>query len=183
MLSNKLRGKPDVFSNTNNIPAPVTFYSLHSTLNNGGEYHFNKLAGKKVLIVNTASDCGFTEQYAQLQQLQGKFKDSLVVIGFPSNDFKKQEKGSDEQIAAFCKIRFGVTFPLMQKTVVKKQPDQNSIYAWLSNKRLNGWNDRQPGWNFTKYLVNENGVLTHYFPHGMSPLDKIIIAEINAPKI
>ena len=119
-----------------NISPPVPFYSLKAIANNGNEFDFAQLKGKKVLLVNTASDCGFTGQYDQLQLLHEKYKDHLVILGFPANDFKEQEKGSDEEIAAFCKINFGVTFPLMKKSTVRKGAEQNNIFKWLSQRRL-----------------------------------------------
>jgi len=161
-----------------NISPPAPFYSLKAIANNGNEFDFAQLKGKKVLLVNTASDCGFTGQYDQLQLLQEKYKDHLVVLGFPANDFKEQEKGSDEEIAAFCKINFGVTFPLMKKSTVRKGAHQNNIFKWLSDSTLNGWSNKQPSWNFSKYLVDENGHLVHYFDPSISPLSDEVINEI-----
>ena len=160
------------------IAPPVPFYSLKAIANNGNEFDFAQLKGKKVLLVNTASDCGFTGQYDQLQLLQEKYKDHLVVLGFPANDFKEQEKGSDEEIAAFCKINFGVTFPLMKKSTVRKGAHQNNIFKWLSDSTLNGWSNKQPSWNFSKYLVDENGQLVHYFDPSISPLSNEVMNEI-----
>ncbi len=160
------------------IAPQVSFYSLKAIANNGNEFDFAQLKGKKVLLVNTASDCGFTGQYDQLQLLQEKYKDHLVIIGFPANDFKEQEKGSDEEIAAFCKINFGVTFPLMKKSTVRKGAHQNNIFKWLSDSTLNGWSNKQPSWNFSKYLVDENGHLVHYFDPSISPLSNEVINEI-----
>ena len=124
------------------------------------------------MLVNTASACGYTNQYEDLQKLSEKYKDQLVVIGFPANDFKEQEKGSDEEIAEFCKVNFGVTFPLMKKSVVKKTEDQNEVYQWLTDPAKNGWNEQEPSWNFSKYLVNEKGALTNYFDPSIEPLSK-----------
>ena len=119
--------------------------------------------------MNTASDCGYTAQYDDLQKMYMENKDKLIILGFPSNDFGNQEKGNDEEIAQFCKINFGITFPLMKKTVVKKTSAQNSVFRWLTDKKENGWNDHQPDWNFSKYFVNEEGILTHYFGPSISP--------------
>ena len=119
--------------------------------------------------MNTASDCGYTPQYNDLESLYKEYKDKLVVIGFPANDFGEQEKGDDEKIAQFCKANFGVTFPLAKKSTVIKSPDQNNIFKWLSDEKLNGWNNQPPKWNFSKYLVNENGVLVGYFDSSVSP--------------
>jgi glutathione peroxidase len=150
----------------------VSFYTLSDTLNNNSALNFETLKGKKVLLVNTASDCGYTNQYDDLQKLSELYKDKLVVIGFPANDFKEQEKGSDEDIAQFCKLNYGVTFPLVKKSSVIKSEQQNPVFNWLTNTTKNGWNDKAPTWNFSKYLVNENGVLVNYFDPSVSPLDE-----------
>lgn len=158
---------------------PLTdFYALHTILNNNQDFAFNSLKGKKVLLVNTASDCGYTGQYDELQQLQDKYKDKLVVIGFPANDFKEQEKGTDDEIAQFCKINYGVRFQLAKKSVVIKSTAQNEVFKWLSNASSNGWCNQAPVWNFSKYLVDENGVLLGFFSQTISPLDKAIIAKL-----
>ncbi len=148
-----------------------SIYDLNISLNNGNTLPLKQFAGKKMLLVNTASDCGYTDQYAELQQLYSQHKDQLVVIGFPANDFKQQERGTDEQIAQFCQVNYGVTFPLSKKTVVVKSGEQNPVFRWLTNGKLNGWNDKAPSWNFSKYLINEQGVLTHYFDPAISPLN------------
>ena len=158
-------------SNTRTKP-PVPFHSLKAEINNGELFVFASLRGKKVLIVNTASDCGYTDQYEDLQKLYEQHVGELVVLGFPANDFKEQEKGSDEEIAAFCKLNYGVSFPLMKKSVVKKSPGQNEVFKWLTDPARNGWNDKPPTWNFTKFLINEEGVLTDYFEAGVSPSGK-----------
>jgi glutathione peroxidase len=128
-------------------------------------------AGKYLLIVNTASDCGFTGQYSELQQLANQFSDKLVVLGVPSNDFKEQEKGDAFEIAAFCQRNYGVQFPLAEKAVVKKGKSQHTLFQWLSNADLNGWNNQAPTWNFSKYLLDPTGKLVGYFDPGVSPLD------------
>jgi glutathione peroxidase len=157
---------------------PVSFYSLKSILNSGTEFDFATLKGKKVLLVNTASNCGYTNQYDDLQKLSEEYKDKLMVIGFPANDFKEQEKGSDEEIAQFCKVNYGVTFPLMKKSQVIKSPGQNSVFQWLTDSVKNGWNNRPPSWNFTKYLVNEEGILINYFGPSISPISKDVTEAI-----
>ena len=159
--------------------APVSFYTLRDTLINGQAFDFSSLKGKKVLLVNTASDCGYTDQYDELQKLYQKHADTLVVIGFPANDFKQQEKGNDEQIASFCRINYGVTFPLMKKSVVVDHPAQNPVFRWLTNPAENGWNSKFPSWNFSKYLVNEQGMLSNYFEPSVSPLSKEVLSAIN----
>ena len=177
MWANKQSGK-----NTENISgheeAPVSFYTLKAASNSGDTIHFDSFKGKKILLVNTASNCGFTDQYRALQELSDKFKDSLVVLGFPSNDFKEQEKGTDSEIAQFCKLNYGVTFPLFKKSVVINSDAQNNVYQWLTKKDSNGWNDKVPVWNFTKYLVDENGQLTNYFGPSVSPLSEEVLKAI-----
>jgi len=157
---------------SNSKEAPVSFYSLKAEQIDGGQLDFATLKGRKVLLVNTASDCGYTDQYDALQELHEAYGDKLVVLGFPANDFKNQEKGTDKEIAAFCKLNYGVSFPLMKKSVVVKSADQHEVFKWLTEASRNGWNDRQPSWNFTKFLVNENGVLTNYFEAAVSPGSK-----------
>lgn len=174
----KLRGKNNTELSNRQKP-PVSFYSLKGILNNNTELDFDSLKGKKLLLVNTASDCGYTNQYDDLQKLYEEYNDKLAVIGFPANDFKEQEKGSDEEIAQFCKLNYGVTFPLMKKSTVIKSPEQNHIFQWLTDSTKNGWNNKPPSWNFTKYLVNEEGVLTNYFGPSISPMSKDIINAIN----
>jgi glutathione peroxidase len=157
---------------------PVSFYSLRGTLNNGESLDFAALQGKKVLLVNTASDCGYTNQYSELQKLSEQYKDKLVVIGFPANDFKEQEKGNDTEIAQFCKVNYGITFTLMKKSSVVTSSLQNPVFQWLTDSSKNGWNNKVPTWNFSKYLVNEKGVLTNYFDPSVSPDSEVVIKAI-----
>ncbi|MBK8712826.1 MAG: glutathione peroxidase [Niastella sp.] len=152
--------------------APESFYLLNAVLIHGETFSFESLKGKKVLLVNTASDCGYTPQYKGLEQLHQQEKDRLVIIGFPSNDFGEQEKGSNNEIGNFCEKNFGVTFLLTQKSIVKKMSGQDPVYKWLTDETKNGWNDVAPSWNFCKYLVNEEGNLTHFFESGIEPLSK-----------
>ncbi|MBI1781312.1 MAG: glutathione peroxidase [Sphingobacteriales bacterium] len=170
--------KAKSFSNHQTQPS-VSFYSLKPVLNNGIVYDLSQLKGKKILLVNTASDCGYTNQYDDLQKLYEQEKDKLVILGFPANDFKEQEKGSDEEIAQFCKLNFGVTFPLMKKSVVIKGAEQNEVFKWLSDSTLNGWSNKQPSWNFSKYLVSEEGALTNYFSPSVSPLSNEVLSAIH----
>ena len=176
MWWNKITGKKnDKLENEKTVP-PVSFYSLKTTLNNGSVLNFSDYKGKKVLIVNTASDCGYTDQYEDLQKLfETK---NLAVIGFPANDFKQQEKGTDEEIASFCKLNYGVSFPLAKKSVVVKSAEQNEVFRWLTDVKLNGWNEKQAAWNFSKYLVDEKGVLTHYFGSAVSPMSDELLDAI-----
>jgi len=162
-------GKSTILRN-DTVQPPVSFYGLQATLISGAPLRFDSLKGKKVLLVNTASDCGYTRQYDALQQLQDKYADRLLVIGFPSNDFKNQESASNEDIAGFCRINYGVRFPLAEKSSVKAGTAQNGIYRWLSDAAMNGWNKQDPKWNFCKYLINEQGILTGYFSSAVDPL-------------
>ncbi len=148
----------------------VPFYSLKDTLNDGSIFDFAQLKGKKVVLVNTASDCGYTDQYGDLQKLYEANKERLIIIGFPANDFKEQEKGDDASIATFCQRNYGVSFLLMKKSSVVKGAEQNPVFQWLTEATKNGWNNKAPAWNFSKYIVNEKGVLTNYFGSTISPL-------------
>ena len=177
MWFTKLTGKDTKEISGAKLP-PVSFYTLKGVKNNGDTLDFSSLKGKKVMLVNTASDCGFTNQYNDLQKLSEQYKDKFVVIGFPANDFKEQEKGSNEEIAKFCKLNFGVTFPLMGKSSVIKSAQQNTVYQWLTDSANNGWNNKPPSWNFTKYLINEKGVLTNYFGSSISPMSNEVLKAI-----
>ncbi len=157
-------------ANTPVSPA-VSFYTLTAQLNDGKPLNLNEFKGRKILLVNTASDCGYTRQYEGLEKLYREHKEDLVVLGFPANDFKEQEKGTDATIAAFCKRNFGVSFPLMNKTRVIKGTGQNEIFEWLTNKDKNGWNDQAPTWNFCKYLIDEKGCLVRFFASSVDPAD------------
>jgi len=176
----KLFGKGvKTLQNEKNIQPPQSIYALSIEKNDGNILRLDSLKGKKILLVNTASDCGYTAQYDDLQKLHEQYKEKLVVIGFPANDFKEQEKGTDEEIAQFCKLNFGVTFPLTKKTVVKKGQQQNAIFQWLTDSSKNGWCNKQPPWNFSKYIINEKGVLTNYFDPAISPMSEEIRKAIN----
>lgn len=169
----KLLGKKTkVLSNAKNVRPVQSIYDLSVPLNNGNSLPLQTYKGKKLLLVNTASNCGYTNQYDDLQKLYQQFNNQLEIIAFPANDFKDQEKGSDNDIAQFCKLNFGVTFPLAKKSVVTKSGDQNNIFKWLTDKSKNGWNEQPPSWNFSKYLLNEQGILTHYFGPSVSPLSE-----------
>lgn len=172
-----MTGKSNKILKSTNM-ATTSFYDLKTTLNNGSELDFASLKGKKVLLVNTASDCGYTNQYEGLQALHEKFKDKLVLIGFPANDFGEQEKGSDTTIEQFCKVNFGVTFPLAKKSTVIKNADQNEVYQWLTTEEQNGWNYTAPTWNFCKYLIDENGELTHFFEAAIEPMSKELTSAV-----
>ncbi|MBA5629593.1 glutathione peroxidase [Moheibacter lacus] len=129
----------------------------------GETFDFATLKGKKILVVNTASECGFTPQFEGLEALYQKYKDdNFVIVGFPSNDFGQQDPGSNKEIAEFCKINYGVTFPMMSKISVKGDSIA-PIYQFLTQKELNGKKNSSVKWNFQKYIINEDGTLEDYF--------------------
>jgi len=160
-----------ILINNQNIAPLTPFYDLAVTLNNGEMIRFSEFRGKKVLLVNTASGCGYTGQYAELQSLHEQMGDKLVIIAFPANDFAGQEKSNDQEIAQFCQVNYGVTFSVAKKGVVIKIPEQQPVYNWLTDKNSNGWNDHEPDWNFGKYLISGEGMLTHYFGPSVSPME------------
>jgi glutathione peroxidase len=159
----------DVIENGNHIKPPVPIYGITIETNDGKSQPMSDFKGKKIMIVNTASDCGYTAQYDGLQALHEKLGDKLVIIGFPANDFKEQEKGTDEEIGAFCRKNYGVSFLLAKKASVIKGNNQQEMYQWLTQKQKNGWNSKSPSWNFSKYLINEEGMLTNYFGPSIEP--------------
>jgi|LakMenEpi03Aug12_release.lakeMendotaPanAssembly.Ray.scaffolds.fasta_scaffold00720_47 glutathione peroxidase len=165
------------------IAEPLTsVYTIPFELINGDTADLSVYRGKKIVIVNTASDCGYTGQYEELQKLYEQRKDDIVIIGFPANDFKEQEKGSNEEIASFCKKNYGVEFPMAMKTSVVKSSTQHDLFKWLSEAGKNGWNEQAPSWNFSKYIIDEQGKLIGYFDPGVSPLGKEFTNIINTPK-
>ncbi|MEY3541952.1 MAG: hypothetical protein RLZZ204_764 [Bacteroidota bacterium] len=167
----------------NTASAPITsVYTIPFELINGDTTDLSAYRGKKIVVVNTASDCGYTGQYEELQKLYAQRKDDIVIIGFPANDFKQQEKGSNEEIASFCKKNYGVEFPLAMKTTVIKSADQHPIFKWLSDQKQNGWNEQAPSWNFSKYVIDEQGKLIGYFDPGVSPLGNDFTKALNTPK-
>ena len=165
-------------TNNNHIQPSKSIYQLSVLLNGGQSLNLDAFKGKKMLLVNTASDCGYTGQYSELEKLYRDYKNKLVIIAFPANDFKNQETGTDEEIEKFCTFNYGVTFPLAKKSTVVRSAEQNEVFKWLSEKKLNGWNDKAPSWNFSKYLVDENGLLTHYFDPAISPLSDEVLRAI-----
>lgn len=162
--------KKNHLTNIKNEKPTTDFFDFKIMLNDGTELALDSFKGKKIMVVNTASDCGFTGQYDQLEKLYQKHKDRLIIIGFPSNEFGNQEKGSDASISSFCKINYGVQFPIAIKGEVLKCDTQQDIYKWLTDNSKNGWNNQAPTWNFCKYLINEQGVLVDFFNSGIDPL-------------
>ena len=150
-----------------------SFYDLKATSIDGEEISFKKYKGKKVLIVNTASSCGYTYQYEGLQKLNDIYGKDVEILGFPANDFLFQERGSDAEIADFCEKNCGVTFQMFSKITTKGR-NQSPVYTWLTNKDLNGWNEKKPTWNFCKYLIDENGNLVEFFDKSVKPMSKEI---------
>lgn len=141
----------------------------------GKDFDFASLKGKKVMIVNTASECGFTPQYQQLEEVYKKYAgQNLVIIGFPCNDFGAQEPGSAAEIRAFCTKNYGVTFPLMEKISIASSP----VYQWLTQKSQNGVADAVVKWNFNKFLIDENGKLVKHLPSKSKPTDEEVTAWI-----
>ncbi|MBB6459260.1 glutathione peroxidase [Flammeovirga kamogawensis] len=156
-----------------------TFYGFKMKKLDGSVLDFQTLKGKKIFIVNTASKCGFTPQYEQLEKLHQKYGENLIILGFPCNQFGKQEPGTSEEIASFCKLNYGVTFTMMEKVNVKKGDDQSPLYRWLTDPSENGWNDEAPSWNFCKYYINEKGELKDFFNSNIKPLDEEVIKAIS----
>src|SRR3954467_4469543 len=153
---------------------PKTIYEFKVPSIEGGTIDFSKYKGKKILVVNTASKCGYTKQYAGLEKLYKEHKDKLVVVGFPANNFGGQEPGTNEEIQEFCKVRFGVTFPLASKVDVVGD-STHPLFKWLTSKEENGVLDATIGWNFTKFLLDENGKLVASFPSKVTPESEEII--------
>lgn len=154
-------------------------YSFKVPSLDGGTIDFSTFKGKKILIVNTASECGYTPQYEDLEKLYETYKDQLVIVGFPANNFGSQEPGTNEQIKAFCTSKFNVTFPMAAKISVKGD-DMDPIYHWLTEKTLNGFGDFEVKWNFNKFLLNENGELIGYFPSKTTPMSDELVKAITS---
>ncbi len=153
----------------------VDFYSLSAETIDGDTLYFSELRGKKVLIVNTASKCGFTPQYEDLEKLYEEYKDDdFIIIGFPANNFMHQEPGTNEEIKQFCTTNYGVTFPMMAKISVKGK-EMHPVYKWLTSKEENGVMDSKVGWNFQKYMIDENGRLVGYAKPKEKPMSFKII--------
>ncbi|SMC79170.1 glutathione peroxidase [Moheibacter sediminis] len=151
-----------------------TIYDFKVEDINGDEFNFADLKGKKILIVNTASKCGFTPQFDGLEDLYQKYKDdNFVIVGFPSNDFGQQDPGSNEEIAEYCRLNYGVTFPMMSKISVKGDSIA-PIYEFLTKKELNGKKNSSVKWNFQKYIINEDGTFEDYFYSITTPDSKKI---------
>lgn len=163
------------FINTTNAQNDQTIYQFKVEDINGNIFDFASLKGKKIMIVNTASKCGFTPQYEGLENLYKKYKDKgFVIIGFPANDFKSQEPGTNAEIAQFCKENYGVTFPMMSKIHVKGT-EMHPLYQFLTKKSKNAYKDSKVGWNFQKYLIGKDGRLVGVLAPRTKPEDTKII--------
>ncbi|MGC6420478.1 MAG: glutathione peroxidase [Chitinophagales bacterium] len=163
-----------VITNEQNTAPNNSLYDLEVVLGSGEKLKLAQYKGKKILLVNTASDCGYTGQYEELQALHEMSSDKVAIIAFPANDFGMQERKDDASIQTFCKVSYGVTFPIAEKGIVRKKAEQQPVYRWLTDKTQNGWNNHAPDWNFGKYLINEEGFLTHYFGPSISPIEEEI---------
>ncbi len=145
----------------------------------GGDFDFSTLKGKKIMIVNTASKCGFTPQYKDLEEVYEKYQDNLIIIGFPANNFASQEPGTSAEIRKFCTENYGIKFPMMAKISVKGD-DMAPIYKWLTSKEKNGVMDSEVKWNFQKYLIDENGKLVDVIYSKDKPTSDKVIAWISS---
>ena len=156
---NQAQNKTSTQSKSETPMSAETIYQFKVEDLDGNAFDFSTLKGKKILVVNTASECGLTPQYEQLQAIYEKYKDkNFVIVGFPANNFGSQEPGTNAQIATFCQKNYGVSFPMMSKISVKGK-DMHAVYQFLTQKAKNGLQDSDVEWNFQKYLINENGEL------------------------
>lgn len=165
----------------NNIVSPYdttnNIYQFKVAALDGGTIDFASFKGKKILVVNTASECGYTPQYKDLQALYEKYKEKLVIVGFPANNFGGQEPGTNTEIKSFCEKNYGVSFPMAAKVSVKGD-DTAPIYLWLTQKEKNGVLDATIKWNFNKFLLDENGKMIAYFPSKVTPMSEEITSKL-----
>ena len=161
----KISSRPD---SSHTMENSKHFFDFTVNSLQGEPVSLDQYKGKKIVVMNVASKCGYTPQYADWQKFYEENKEYIVVLGFPSNDFMSQEPGSAAEIATFCEKNYGVTFPMFEKVVVKGS-DKAPLYTWLTDPGQNGWNSDEPSWNFCKYLLNEEGELTHFFASGVKP--------------
>lgn len=168
-------------ANLDHISAIDTGHSIYDikikTLDNDKVIHLSDYKGKYLVVVNTASECGYTPQYKDLQEFYMRNKDSVVVLGCPSNQFGAQEPGSEAEIAGFCKKNYDVTFPLTEKIVVKDSSAQHPLYQWLTKKEKNGVGDFTVKWNFNKFVIDPQGKLIRYFGSKVKPTDSLFLAS------
>ncbi|MEN8186773.1 MAG: glutathione peroxidase [Bacteroidota bacterium] len=167
-----------IIAQNNQKNTSETIYQFKVKDINGEEFDFSTLKGKKIMVVNTASKCGNTPQYEDLQNLYEKYKDqNFIIVGFPANNFLSQEPGTDQEIAEFCKQNYGVTFPMMSKISVKGN-DIHPVYQFLTQKSKNGFQDSKVKWNFQKYLIDEKGYVVGIVNPKTLPNDKKVISWI-----
>ena len=172
----QVNSKPPV-----SVQPAKSFYDFSMTpLEGGNPIDFSQYKGKKVVLINVASKCGYTPQYSDWEAFHKAYGDKVVVLGFPANNFMGQEPGSNSEIAEFCQRNYGVTFQMFEKISVKGN-DQHPLYQWLSKKELNGWNDKEPSWNFCKYVINEKGELVNFFASGIKPNDPEFKKAVGLP--
>jgi glutathione peroxidase len=164
----KMIARPNQTSMTTSDSTRTLYHFTVNSLD-GQPVKLDQYKGKKIIILNVASKCGYTPQYADWEKFYEANKDEVVVLGFPCNEFMGQEPGSAEDIAAFCQKNYGVTFPMFEKVNVKKGKEQAPLYQWLTDPAQNGWNSQEPSWNFCKYVINEKGELTHFFASKVTP--------------
>lgn len=164
--SGKISTRP-VEAKRNNMNTESIFQFTVNSLD-GQPVKLEQFRGKKIVVLNVASKCGYTPQYADWETYYEANKDKVVVLGFPCNDFLSQEPGSAEEIAEFCQKNYGVSFPMFEKIHVKGD-EKAPVYQWLTDPAKNGWNSQEPTWNFCKYLINEKGELTHFFASKVKP--------------
>ena len=158
-----------------------SLHSINVKSISGEEQALSRFKGQVLLIVNVASRCGFTPQYSALQKLYEKYRDQgFCILAFPCNDFGAQEPGTAKEIASFCSLNYGVSFPMMEKVHVKGNKI-HPVYDWLTDKDLNGWNSTKPSWNFCKYLISEEGELLKFYRSGVKPMSSELTADIIQP--
>jgi glutathione peroxidase len=177
---NQAQSKPEKTTQKNKTMSAQNIYQFKVTDLYGKEFDFASLKGKKVIVVNTASKCGLTPQYKDLEAIYKEYKDKgLVIVGFPANNFASQEPGTSKEIAEFCELNYGVTFPMMDKISVKGE-DMAPIYQFLTQKSKNGLQDSEVEWNFQKYLINEKGELVKVIGPKTLPTDPEIVNWIKS---
>ena len=166
-------GRRVITDNLAGIPPNIPLYNIPVVDIKGDTRYLEEFKGKRIIIVNVASECGYTPQYAVLQEVWKKHQDKLVILGVPCNQFGDQEPGDDQKIAAFCSRAYGITFPIFRKLMVQG-PCIHPLYKWLTDPALNGWNSTAPDWNFYKYVISPEGKLLHCLSSPVDPFDKRI---------
>ena len=168
---------PFTMTETTATTTPTSVYDFTVKSIDGKDVKLSQYKGKKLLIVNTASECGYTPQYKELEALYKQHGNKVTVLGFPANNFGGQEPGTEAQIATFCEKNYGVTFPLFSKVSVKGA-DMAPLYKYLSDRTQNGTVGEAPSWNFCKYLVDEKGHVVKFYPSKVTPLSPELLADI-----